>query len=62
MSTTLRGVFVESLGGFLVVRGFAKLSDLARLSKAADYQREIRISHRHFNALIGANQTGHQSW
>ena len=46
MSTTLRGVFVESLGGFLVVRGFAKLSDLARLSQAADYQREIKLVHQ----------------
>lgn len=46
MSTTLRGVFVESLGGFLVVRGFAKLSDLARLSHAADYQREIKPIHQ----------------
>jgi hypothetical protein len=46
MSTTLRGVFVESLGGFLVVRGFAKLSELARLSHAADYQREVKPSHQ----------------
>ena len=46
MSTILRGVFVESLGGFLVVRGFAKLSDLARLSQAADYQREIKPIHQ----------------
>lgn len=29
MSATFRGVFADSLGGFLVVRGFAKLSELA---------------------------------
>ena len=46
MSTILRGFFVESLGGFLVVRGFAKLSELARLSQAADYQREIKPVHQ----------------
>lgn len=47
MSTVLRGVFAESLGGFLTVRGFAKLSDLAKLSIAdTAYQRELKPAHQ----------------
>jgi hypothetical protein len=50
MIITFRGVFAESLGGFLVVRGFAKLSELAAHSFAdpAD-QRELRarLNKRH---------------
>jgi len=46
MSTIFRGVFVESLGGFLVVRGFAKLSDLAKHSFAENYQRGIKPDHQ----------------
>lgn len=46
MSTVFRGVFVESLGGFVVVRGFAKLSELAKFSFADNYQREIKPDHQ----------------
>ena len=47
MSTVFRGVFSESLGGFLTVRGFAKLSDLAKLSIAdIAYQRELKPAHQ----------------
>lgn len=46
MSTTFRGVFAESLGGFLVVRGFARLSDLAKHSFADTYQRDIKPDHQ----------------
>lgn len=46
MSTTFRGVLAESLGGFLVVRGFARLSELSRHSFADDYQRDIKPDHR----------------
>lgn len=46
MSTTFRGVFAESLGGFLVVRGFAKLSELAKHSFADCYQREVKPDHQ----------------
>lgn len=47
MSTLFRGVFADSLGGFLVVRGFAKLSELAALSFADPaYQRELKPEHQ----------------
>lgn len=47
MSTIIRGVFADSLGGFLVVRGFAKLSELAALSFADPaYQRELKLEHQ----------------
>lgn len=46
MSTTFRGVFAESLGGFLVVRGFAKLSELAKYSFADTYQRDVKPDHQ----------------
>ena len=44
---TLRGVMTHILGGFLVVRGFAKLSTLAARSEAdtAGYQREFVPGH-----------------
>lgn len=46
MSTTFRGIFTESLGGFLVVRGFARLSELAKHSFADTYQRDIKPDHQ----------------
>lgn len=46
MSTTFRGVFAESLGGFLVVRGFARLGELAKHSVADSYQRDIKPDHQ----------------
>jgi hypothetical protein len=46
VSIEFRGVFAEALGGFLTVRGYAKLSDLVQCS-AADtaYQRELKPLH-----------------
>jgi hypothetical protein len=46
-NVTLRGVMTDILGGFLVVRGFAKLSTLAARSEAdtAGYQREFVPGH-----------------
>lgn len=46
MRTTLRGLFTESLGGFTVVRGFARLSQLAKVSFADVYQRGIKQEHQ----------------
>lgn len=46
MSLTLHGVMTETLGGFLVMRGFAKLSDLAAYSFADDYQRNLKTQHQ----------------
>lgn len=40
MSTIFRGVFAESLGGFLVIRGFA------RHSIADTYQRDVKPDHQ----------------
>ncbi len=46
MSLTLHGVMTETLGGFRVLRGFAKLSDLAEYSFADDYQRDLKPKHQ----------------
>jgi hypothetical protein len=47
MTTIFRGIFAEALGGFLTVRGFAKLSDLAKYSIAdIAYQRELKADHQ----------------
>lgn len=46
MSTTFRGVSAESLGGFVVVRGFARLSELAKHSVADTYQRDVKPAHQ----------------
>ncbi|MDP2430494.1 MAG: hypothetical protein Q8O33_00510 [Pseudomonadota bacterium] len=47
MSTVFRGVFADSLGGFLTVRGYARLGDLARCSSADPaYQRELKPLHQ----------------
>ncbi len=44
---TLRGVLADTLGGFLVVRGYAKLSELAAFSFAdPDYQRDLKPEHQ----------------
>ncbi len=44
---TLRGVIADTLGGFLVVRGYAKLSELAAFSFAdSDYQRDLKPHHQ----------------
>lgn len=44
---TFRGAYAESLGGFHTVRGYAKLSELARCSVAdTAYQRELEKKHR----------------
>jgi len=42
LSTIFRGTFAESLGGFLVVRGFAKLSELASQA-AGEIERVITL-------------------
>jgi len=46
MSLTLHGVMTETLGGFRVLRGFARLSDLAACSFADDYQRDLKPKHQ----------------
>lgn len=46
MNLTLHGVITETLGGFRVLRGFAKLSDLAACSFADDYQRDLKTKHQ----------------
>ncbi len=46
MSLTLQGVMTETLGGFRVVRGFARLSELAACSFADDYQRDLKPKHQ----------------
>ncbi len=46
MSTVFNGAFAPSIGGFLTVRGYAPLVDIARCSYADDaYQRNIRPAH-----------------
>jgi len=43
----LRGILERSLGGFICIRGYAKLSELAKLSKPNDqYQRNLVEKHR----------------
>lgn len=43
----LRGLLERSLGGFVCVRGYAKLSDLAKISKPNDqYQRDLVKEHK----------------
>lgn len=46
MSLSLQGVMTETLGGFRVVRGFARLSELAAWSFADDYQRDLKPKHQ----------------
>jgi hypothetical protein len=46
MSLNLQGVMTETLGGFRVVRGFARLSELAACSFADDYQRDLKPKHQ----------------
>lgn len=46
MSLILQGVMTETLGGFRVVRGFARLSELASCSFADDYQRNLKPKHQ----------------
>lgn len=46
MNLTFHGVMTETLGGFRVLRGFAKLSDLAACSFADDYQRDLKPKHQ----------------
>lgn len=46
MSLSLQGVMTETLGGFRVVRGFARLSELAASSLADDYQRDLKPKHQ----------------
>lgn len=44
----LRGLLERSLGGFTCIRGFAKLSDLAKLSQSNhNYQRDVDEKHLH---------------
>jgi hypothetical protein len=44
----LRGLLERSLGGFTCIRGFAKLSDLAKLSLSnRNYQRDVDEKHLH---------------
>lgn len=46
-SITLRGVLADTLGGFLVVRGYAKFSELAARSFAdSGYQRNLIPKHQ----------------
>lgn len=47
MITSFRGVLADTLGGFLVVRGFARISDIAACSFADDYQRNLKSKHLH---------------
>lgn len=43
----LRGLMDQSLGGFVCIRGYASLGELARISHAdLDYQRELIKTHR----------------
>ncbi len=46
MSLILQGVMTETLGGFRVVRGFARLSELAVCSFSDDYQRDLKPKHQ----------------
>ena len=46
MSTVFNGAFAPSIGGFLTVRGYAPLSDIAKCSFADDnYQRDLKPDH-----------------
>jgi len=46
MSTVFNGAFAPSIGGFLTVRGYAPLSDIARCSYADEaYQRDLKPAH-----------------
>ena len=46
MSTVFNGAFAPSIGGFLTVRGYAPLSDIAKCSFADDnYQRDLKPGH-----------------
>ncbi len=46
MSTVFNGAFAASIGGFLTVRGYAPLSDIAKCSFADDnYQRDLKPGH-----------------
>lgn len=46
MSTTFTGAFAPSIGGFLTVRGYARLTDIAKCSFAdAGYQRDLQPKH-----------------
>lgn len=46
MSTVFNGAFAPSIGGFLTVRGYARLSDIAKCSFADDnYQRDLKPGH-----------------
>jgi DGQHR domain-containing protein len=46
MSTTFTGAFAPSIGGFLTVRGYARLTDIAKCSVADEgYQRDLQPKH-----------------
>ena len=46
MSTVFNGAFAPSIGGFLTVRGYARLIDIANCSFADDaYQRDLKTEH-----------------
>jgi len=46
MSTIFTGAFESSIGGFLTIRGYARLSELAKCSYAnLEYQRELKQDH-----------------
>lgn len=46
MSTTFKGAFAPSIGGFLTVRGYARLTDIAKCSVADEgYQRDLQPKH-----------------
>ncbi|MBA8819444.1 hypothetical protein BRY73_08500 [Ochrobactrum sp. P6BS-III] len=46
MNTVFNGAFASSIGGFLTVRGYAPLSDIARCSYADEaYQRDLKPGH-----------------
>ena len=46
MSTVFNGAYADSLGGFLTVRGYARLIDIARCSYAdVAYQRDLKPAH-----------------
>jgi hypothetical protein len=46
MSTVFNGAFAPSIGGFLTVRGYARLIDIANCSFADDnYQRDLKPEH-----------------
>ncbi|MCK0096700.1 hypothetical protein MWU60_14055 [Yoonia sp. F2084L] len=46
MSTVFNGAFAPSIGGFLTVRGYARLADIAKCSFADNaYQRDLKPEH-----------------